>query len=67
MRIGMQLKIARIEKEWDIATLSDKSKVAKSSISEIETGKKNPTAMTIQKLCNAMGYDLKIIRREATA
>ena len=63
MRIGMQLKIARIEKEYNMAELSYHSKVAQSSICEIESGKKNPTAATINKLCDALGYDLRIIKR----
>lgn len=63
MRIGMQLKIARVEAEINMRSLSDKSGVAASTICEIESGKKNPTAATINKLCGALGYDLRIIRR----
>lgn len=63
MRIGMQLKIARVEKELNMRELASESGVATSHICEIETGKKNPSAATINKLCNALGYDLKIIKR----
>ena len=63
MRIGMQLKIARVEKEWNMSKLAKESEVAQSSICEIESGKKNPTAVTINKLCDALGYDLRIVRR----
>lgn len=63
MRIGLQLKIARVEKEWNMSKLAEKSEVARSSICEIESGKKNPTAATINKLCDAMGYELRIISK----
>lgn len=60
MELRMQLKIARIEKEWTMDKLSSESGVAKSSISEIESGKKSPTAKTIERIANALGYKLII-------
>lgn len=65
MRMGLQLKIARVEKEWNLSELSRRSGVAKSTISEIESGKKNPTAATINKLCKPLGYDLRIVKQGA--
>ena len=70
MEIGLQLKIARVEKEdegkgrWNMRKLSKESGVSTSHICEIESGKKNPTAATINKLCKALGYDLRIVKKE---
>lgn len=71
MEIGLQLKIARIEKEdegngrWNMRRLAKASGVAASHICEIESGKKNPTANTINKLCKVLGYELMLIKKEA--
>lgn len=64
MELRMQLKIARIEAELTMQQLSKKSTVAKSHISEIESGKKSPSAKTITKLCDSLGYELRIIKKE---
>ena len=64
IRIGLQLKIARVENELNMAELAKKSGVARSHICEIESGKKNPTAVTIGKLADPLGYDFGLIKRE---
>ena len=65
MRIGLQLKVARVENELSMADLSKLSGVARSHICEIESGKKNPTATTINKLCKVLRYELMLIKKEA--
>lgn len=65
MELRMQLKIARIESEWTMQQLADKANIAKSQISEIESGKKSPTAKTIIKVCDALGYELRIVKKGA--
>ena len=64
MRIGLQLRIARVENELNMAELAKKSGVARSHICEIESGKKNPTATTINKLCKVLDYDLMLVKKE---
>jgi len=63
MNIGLQLKIARIEKEWTQEELSKKSKVSAATIIDIEKGNGNPKLKTVQKLIECLGYDLRIVRR----
>lgn len=64
MRIGLQLKIARVENELNMSELAKLSGVARSHICEVESGKKNPTAKTIEKLADPLGYDFGLIKRE---
>lgn len=64
IRIGLQLKIARVENELNMAELAKRSGVARSHICEIESGKKNPTAVTIRKLADPLGYDFGLIKKE---
>ena len=65
MRIGLQIKIARVENELSAADLSRKAGLSRAHISEIESGKKNPSVVTINKLCDILGYDLMIVKKEA--
>ena len=65
MRIGLQLKIARVENELNMRELSKLSGVSAAAICEIESGKKSPTATTINKLCKVLGYELRLVKKEA--
>jgi DNA-binding XRE family transcriptional regulator len=63
MNIGLQLKIARTEKEWTQEELGKQSGVSAATIIDIEKGSGNPKLKTIQKLIKCLDYDLKIVRR----
>jgi DNA-binding XRE family transcriptional regulator len=63
MNIGLQLKIARIEKEWTQDQLRMASGVSAATIGSIEAGKGNAKLKTVQKLIECLGYDLRIVRR----
>ena len=65
MRIGLQLKIARVENELSAADLSRKVKISRAHISEVESGKKNPSMVMTNKICEALGYSLMIVKKEA--
>ena len=65
MRIGLQLKIARVENELSAADLSRKVGMSRAHISEVESGKKNPSVVTINKFCEVLGYSLMIVKKEA--
>ncbi len=65
MRIGLQIKIARVENELSAADLSRKVGLSRAHMSEIESGKKNPSIVTTNKLCEALGYSLMIVKKEA--
>jgi transcriptional regulator with XRE-family HTH domain len=74
MNIGLQLKIARIEKEWTQAELSnatsviispvrDRSKpVSVATIINIEKGQGNPKLKTVLRLVEALDHKLKIAK-----
>ena len=64
MRIGLQLKIARVENELSSADLSRKAGISRAHMSEIESGKKSPSIAATNKLCEALGYDLRIVKKE---
>ena len=63
MNIGLQLKIARVEKDWTQEQLKDETGIATSTIGSIEAGKENPQLKTIKRLADALDYELRIIRR----
>lgn len=65
MRIGLQIRIARVENELSAADLARKVGISRSHLSEIESGKKNPSISTLNKLCEALGYDHGLIKKEA--
>ena len=65
MRIGMQLKLLRVESDWTMDKLHDISGVSKAAISMIEAGKRSPTAETVNKLADCYGCELRIVKKGA--
>ena len=59
-KIGKEIAKRRKILELDIEDLSDYSNVTCSSISNIETGKSNPTINTIEKILTPLGLELFI-------
>lgn len=53
-RIGRRLKEGRMEQGLSIRELSDISRVAGSTISQIETGKASPNLLTLKSICDAL-------------
>jgi transcriptional regulator with XRE-family HTH domain len=65
MRIGLQIKIAMVGEELSAADLARKVGMSRAHLSEVQSGKKNPSIVTINKLCEALGYDLMLVKKEA--
>lgn len=64
MNIGLQLKIARIEKEWTQEELQEITGVSAATIIKIERGTGNPKLKTVYKLIKALGHELRIIKED---
>ena len=60
----MKLEELRIKKHWSKAELHRKSGVSLPIISMIEKGYKKYNKLTIQKLADALGVDVKEIENE---
>ena len=62
MNIGLQLKIARVEKEWTQARLSEatgsegEERISVATIIKIERNQGNPKLKTISKLVSALDH-----------
>ena len=65
MNIGLQLKIARVERELTQEELKEKAGISAATIGGIETGKGNPKLKTIITLATALGYRIKLSLMEA--
>ena len=76
MNIGLQLKIARVEKEWTQAELSDatseiishrtgdRSKpISVATIINIEKDQGNPKLKTVLRLVKALDHKMGIVRK----
>ena len=62
MNIGLQIKIARVEKEWTQDQLRMNTGISAATIGNIEAGKGNPKLKTVQKLIKCLGYELRITK-----
>jgi len=58
VKLGLNLKRIRIEKGISQGDISRALKVARSFISDLENGKRNPTLSTIAKLAKAICVSL---------
>lgn len=59
---GQILRMCRENKHWSIITLSLESSVSHSTIQEIETGLRDCRISTYEKILNAMGYELEVMK-----
>ncbi|MCD4796018.1 MAG: helix-turn-helix domain-containing protein [Candidatus Cloacimonetes bacterium] len=59
-KLGQLLKSRRNELGINQVDLSEISGVALHTISDIESGKGNPTLQVINKICDILGMELKI-------
>lgn len=58
MDIGQRIKTTRERKSISMNALSKKSGAAQSAISEIESGKRQPTFEVLEKIITGLGYTL---------
>ena len=61
---GQILRMCRQNKQWSIITLSLESSVSHSTIQEIETGLRDCRISTYEKILNAMGYELEVMKMD---
>ena len=58
---GSRVREARKTKGWSIERLSLESNVNKNYISDLERGKRNPTLLIVDTLCNALDIPVHIM------
>lgn len=63
--IKEKLKEIRVSKGMSIRKLADYSGVSKSTISDVENGKVNPTTITIKKLAKGLGVPEEVFFKSA--
>ena len=59
--IGKNLKEQRLLRELSLDELSNSSSVSKAMLSQIETGKTNPTIATVWKITHALGLEFNAL------
>lgn len=60
-KTGEKLRDARLDRELTLKEVSDRSGVYPSHLSAIEKGKANPTLKQIERICDALGAESKVI------
>jgi len=63
-RIGKNIKKIRKEKKIHQYELSDLCRFEKASLSRLENGKTNATALTLLKVSNALGVHISLLFRD---
>jgi transcriptional regulator with XRE-family HTH domain len=58
MDIGREIRRLREEKGWSQAKLAGAADMGTSGISQIETGARNPSAVTLSKIAEALGVEV---------
>ncbi|MBP5596757.1 MAG: helix-turn-helix transcriptional regulator [Pseudobutyrivibrio sp.] len=61
---GQILKMCREHKKWSIVTLGTEASVSPTTIKEIENGTRDCKVGTFEKLLEAMGYELEVLKIE---
>ena len=61
MKIGHSLKLCRSAKKLSLESLAERAGLSQSYISMIESGKREPTISSIEKLAKALGVPTPII------
>ncbi len=57
-RLAQRLKALRIERQWSLDDLAEKSGVSRASLSRIENGEVSPTAQVMGRLCAAFALTM---------
>ena len=55
---GMHMRQARIDAGMTLQELSSKAGIVHSTVSSLETGKRNPSLATVMLLANALGLSI---------
>jgi len=58
MAVGQEIRRLREEKGWSQTKLAAAADMGVSGVSQIETGARNPSAITLAKLANALGVEV---------
>lgn len=66
MTLGEKIRTMRKERGFSIMDIREVTGLSKSTISEIENSKSNPTADTLQKIAQALGVTVDIFFKEET-
>jgi transcriptional regulator with XRE-family HTH domain len=61
MNIGHALKLTRSAKKLSLEALSERADLSQSYLSMIESGKREPTLSSVQKIANALGIPTPIL------
>lgn len=61
MNIGHALKLTRSAKKLSLETLAGRADLSQSYLSMIESGKREPTLSSVQKIANALGIPTPIL------
>jgi transcriptional regulator with XRE-family HTH domain len=57
--IGPQIRLLRKAKDWSVAQLAVYAGMSPSAVSQIETGRRNPTAASMEKLAKALEVEVQ--------
>jgi transcriptional regulator with XRE-family HTH domain len=57
-RIGLNLQNLRREKGFSQEELAHRAEVHQTYLSGVERGKRNPSIMVLQRICEALGADI---------
>jgi transcriptional regulator with XRE-family HTH domain len=57
--VGQEIRRLREERNWSQAKLGVESGLGPSGISQIETGRRNPSAASLQKIAEALGVEVR--------
>lgn len=57
------LKRERMEKGWTQYRLAKESGVSRERIAKLESGRHSPTLLTVDKLCNALGFEIVLTKK----
>ena len=57
-RVGLNLQNLRREKDLSQEELAHRAEVHQTYLSGVERGKRNPSIMVLQRICEALGRDI---------
>lgn len=65
MNLGKKIKHVRALREYSLDALSDRCGLSKAYLSEIETGKKNPSMKSLERIAKALNADTHFFMNDA--
>ena len=61
IQLGMRIRYLRKEKKKSQLDLSLESGINRNYLSDLEKGRRNPSLLVLEKLCNALGVSLSTL------